>query len=220
MRVRPVATAVPSCRKVRVHFMECRDAIEQLPVMTSLGRDRCADVSAGPDMSPRRPVRPVGTAGSGLSKPTDKTRRRDRIRFWTRIVRELLDRGSMNTQVLCGGFSANIGLKSKGLRRWSVTPCLSRSRGLDLNQRPLGYESTADVSGAFFGTPARRSARLTRRSSPSTSGSTSSSKASRLLSGGAPRSVRHGAPAGRGGAGPPERAIPCQPTGFLVAAAS
>ena len=55
----------------------------------------------------------------------------------------------MNAHVLCGEFVRSVGLKTKGLRWWSVTPCLYWLRGLDLNQRPLGYEGNGGGDDAI-----------------------------------------------------------------------
>ena len=39
------------------------------------------------------------------------------------------------------------GLKTQGATALAVTPCFSWLRGLDLNQRPLGYEYEAAMTG-------------------------------------------------------------------------
>src|SRR5260370_37641136 len=44
-----------------------------------------------------------------------------------------------------GDLGLTFGLKTQGVTARTVTPCFSWLRGLDLNQRPLGYEGVGTV---------------------------------------------------------------------------
>jgi hypothetical protein len=53
----------------------------------------------------------------------------------------------MNTQVLCGDFATNVGLKKEGATVLIRNPLPFLVAGLDLNQRPLGYEGNGGRDG-------------------------------------------------------------------------
>ena len=73
-------------------------------------------------------------------------RRRDRLVWvwlstvWTRIVREAPQHLNANDQIGSGDFEPNVARKTQRATAFAVTRCFSWLRGLDLNQRPLGYE--------------------------------------------------------------------------------
>jgi len=56
----------------------------------------------------------------------------------TRIVRELLDRVSMNTQVLCSDFVANVGLKKQGATVLVRNPLLFQVAGAGFEPATFG----------------------------------------------------------------------------------
>jgi hypothetical protein len=58
----------------------------------------------------------------------------------SRIVREAERGGFADDQVFCGDFDSNVGLKYQGATVLIRNPLVFWLRGLDLNQRPLGYE--------------------------------------------------------------------------------
>ena len=98
--------------------------------------------NAGALVGPPHPSRSLLVVGIALFgaclRPRITWRRHDRFRFSTRFVRELPDRVSMNTQVLCGDFTATVGLKKQGATVLLRNPLVSLVAGAGFEPATFG----------------------------------------------------------------------------------